>query len=86
MEPQINIHVLVELTQGIHHPQTGTQSTFRVVLMGNRCAEEGHDVVTLELVNCPAEVLHHRHKTVETAIQQATNLLGVHHLPQRRRP
>src|SRR5215468_5256272 len=59
------------------HPQGGVTSTDRVILMGERGAEQRHDPVTHHLIHRPLIVVNRLHHALEHRIEKLAGLLGI---------
>ncbi len=59
------------------HAQRGADGAFRVVLVGDRRPEQGHDLVADDLVEAASEVDDVDDQGVETGVNQAFHLLRV---------
>ena len=59
------------------HPQRGAHGPLGVVLVGDRRAEQGHDLVADDLVEVAAEVDDVGDERLEAGVDEAFDLLGV---------
>ena len=48
-----------------------------MVLVGDGCAEEGHDAIAGELIDGPLEPMHSVQEDVKAAIHEGMDLLGI---------
>jgi hypothetical protein len=82
-DPDLDLHavraarVLRVALERFLHPEGGVAGADRVVLVGERRAEERHDAVAHHLVHCALVVMHRRHHAFEDGIEDLTRLLGV---------
>ncbi len=72
--------LLVDLVHGALHGKAGADGALGVVLVGDRRAEDRHDVVADELVDGPAEAGHLLAKPLEGTVHHRLEGLGVHPL------
>jgi hypothetical protein len=63
--------------QRLLHPQGGVARADRVVLMGERRAEERHDAVAHHLVHRALVAVHRLHHSLQHRIEEFARLLGV---------
>ncbi len=71
---------LVDLVHRALHREAGADGALGVVLVGDRRAEDGHDVVADELVDGPSEAGHLLAEAPQGAVDHRLERLGVHPL------
>jgi hypothetical protein len=78
-DPQLEMHVTVavELGDALVHGDGGAHRSQCVVLVRDRHAEDGHDLVADELLHGPAVTLDHRRGALEEPQHQVTQRLRV---------
>src|SRR5262249_55533823 len=59
------------------HPQGGVTSTYPVIFMGERGAEQRHDPIAHHLVHGPLVVVNRLHHALEHRIEKLASLLGI---------
>src|SRR6266436_3017829 len=59
------------------HAQRRITGAHRVILMGNRRAEKGHDAVAHHEVHGPLVVMHRLHHAIEHRLEDGTRLLRI---------
>ena len=74
---QVFFEFLTIAGQGCWMARAAWQARTRMVLMGEGCAEEGHDAVAGELVDRPLVLVDLIHEDLEAAIHDPVDLLGV---------
>ena len=62
---------------GLLHPQRGVACPHRVILVGERGAEERHDPVTHHLVHRPLVAVDRLHQPLDDGIEELPRLLGI---------
>jgi hypothetical protein len=79
-------HLLTVAAHGRLHGQSSVAGPHRVVLMGNRRAEQGHNAVAQHLIHRALVAVHRLHHGAQGRVQKLTRLFGVKTLDQLRGP
>ena len=70
-------HLLGAAADGVLHGERGVAGAHRVVLVGERRAEQGHDAVAQHLVDHAFVAVHRLHHGADRRIEQLMDALGV---------
>jgi hypothetical protein len=70
-------HVVRVALERLLHPKRGIAGTHRVILVGERGAEERHDPIAHDLVHRPLIAVDGLHHVFEHRVQELAGLLGI---------
>ena len=76
-DPMRATHLLAVAAHGVLHGQRRIAGPHRMVLMGNRRPEQGHDAIAHDLIHGALVAVHRRHHAFEHRVEQLPRLLGV---------
>ena len=71
------LHLSGVVLDGLLHAQRAVAGPHRVVFMGDRRTEQGHDAIAHDLVDRPLVAMHRLHHALQHRVQQLPGVLGV---------
>jgi hypothetical protein len=85
VDPHANLHrnalrtprLLAIAPNCLLHRERGIAGLYRMILVGERRPEQGHDAVAHHLVDGPLVAMHRGHHALEDRVQQLPGLFGV---------
>ena len=80
------LHLIAVAGHGLLHAQRRVAGAYRMIFMGNRRAEEGHNAIPHHLVDSALVAVHGLDHALQDRVQQLAGLLGVALRQQLHRP